>query len=435
MPASIVMGGQWGDEGKGKLTDALAGRAHMVVRANGGSNAGHTVQTSQGTFKLHLVPSGILNAGCVCVIGAGVVIDPRSLIDEIASLEARGVSTDRLVISDRAHVVLPYHLELDRRQETSREDSKIGTTLRGIGPAYADKAARHGIRVGDLIDPNSLRERLQVEVEHKNHLLASVYGVDHIDPASLIEQYRAYGERLAPYVKPAEIMVQDALDSGKQIVVECAQGALLDIDYGTYPYVTSSSPTAAGACQGAGVAPTQVERVIAVYKAYSTRVGGGPFPTELHDESGSLIRERGREYGTTTGRPRRTGWFDGVAARHVARLNGVTEIALTLADVLDTFDSIKLCTSYELDGQRIAHLPAQVGVMARVRPIYEEHAGWMSDSTAVRTAAEVPSGMREYVAAIERAAGAPVTMLGVGPDREQLVPISDHAAMMAVQPA
>jgi adenylosuccinate synthase len=431
MPASIIMGGQWGDEGKGKLTDALAGRAHMVVRANGGSNAGHTVQTSQGTFKLHLVPSGILNTDCICVIGAGVVIDPANLIDEIEKLEAQGVSTDRLVISDRAHVVLPYHLELDRRQETSREDSKIGTTLRGIGPAYADKAARHGIRIGDLVDPASLSERLRVEIAHKNQLLMGVYGAEPLDADQLIEQYLRLGEQLAAYVKPAETLVQDALEDGKQLVVECAQGALLDIDYGTYPYVTSSSPTAAGACQGAGIAPTQVERVIAVYKAYSTRVGGGPFPTELHDEIGNLIRERGREYGTTTGRPRRTGWFDGVAARHVARLNGVTEIALTLVDVLDAFDSMLICTAYELDGQRISHVPAQIGVMARVKPIYERHPGWLQDSTEARSASDLPPGMMDYVRAIECAAGAPVTMLGVGPSREQLVPISERAAMVA----
>lgn len=435
MPASIVMGGQWGDEGKGKLTDALAGRAHMVVRANGGSNAGHTVRTSQGTFKLHLAPSGILNSDCVCVIGAGVVIDPEILLREIAGLEAQGVSTARLVISDRAHVVLPYHLELDRRQETSREDSKIGTTLRGIGPAYADKAARHGIRIGDLVDPDSLRARLEVEIAHKNHHLAAVYGADALDPGELIARYRRFGEQLAPYVRPAETLVQDALDDGKQVVVECAQGALLDIDYGTYPYVTSSSPTAAGACQGAGIAPTQVERVIAVFKAYSTRVGGGPFPTELNDATGGLIRERGREYGTTTGRPRRTGWFDGVAARHVVRLNGVTEIALTLVDVLDAFDNIRICTAYELDGEAISHVPAQIGVMSRVQPTYVEHQGWLTDSTQAQTARDLPAGLMSYVDAIQEVAGAPVTMLGVGPGREQLVPISDGAAMMAAAPA
>lgn len=430
MPASIIMGGQWGDEGKGKLTDALAGRAHMVVRANGGSNAGHTVKTARGTYKLHLIPSGILNLDCICVIGAGVVIDPKILINEIASLDAQGVSTDRLVISARAHVVLPYHLELDRRQEMSREDSKIGTTLRGIGPAYADKAARHGIRVGDLVDPASLRERLRVEIPHKNHLLSAVYGAESFDEDGLIAEYLLLGEQLAPYVTSAETLVQDALDAGKQLVVECAQGALLDIDYGTYPYVTSSSPSAAGACQGAGIAPTQIERVIAVYKAYSTRVGGGPFPTELHDETGSLIRERGREYGTTTGRPRRTGWFDGVAARHVVRLNGVTEIALTLVDVLDTFDSIKICVAYELDGETISYVPAQIGVMSRVKPIYDLHQGWRSDSTAARSADDLSSGLMQYVAAIQQSAGAPVTMLGVGPSREQLVPISEHGAMM-----
>jgi adenylosuccinate synthase len=430
MPATIIMGGQWGDEGKGKLTDALARHADVVIRANGGSNAGHTISTPAGVFKMHLVPSGILNPACTCIIGAGVVVDPHALLAEMDGLHARGISTDRLLISDRAHLVLPYHPLLDRAEESAREDQKIGTTLRGIGPAYADKVARRGIRVADLLDEASLLRKLSWEVDVKNQLLTQVYRQEPLDLASIYRDLVTTGSRLRPYVAATEMVVQDALAEGKEVLIECAQGAMLDVDYGTYPYVTSSSPTAAGACQGAGVAPTQVSRIVAVYKAYSTRVGSGPLPTELFDATGDLIRERGREYGTTTGRPRRTGWFDAVAARYVARLNGVTEIALTLLDVFDVFDEIKVCTAYQLNDVTINHLPAREDLLTQVTPVFTTLPGWKTDITGVRRPEDLPPEARGYIAFLEDQIGVPITMVGVGPDREQLVPLSDSAAIM-----
>ena len=431
MSATIIMGGQWGDEGKGKLTDALAARARVVVRANGGSNAGHTVSTDQGVFKLHLMPSGILNPDCDCVVGAGVVIDPAGLLGEIEAIEARGISTARLWISERAHVVLPYHPAIDRSQETDRGAESIGTTLRGNGPAYADKVSRHGVRVADLVDRATLARKLRVEVASKNRLIAGVYGGEPFDVDEMVEAFSAFGERLRPHVRATEVLVQDALDDGAQVLVECAQGAMLDVDYGTYPFVTSSSPTAAGACQGAGIAPRHVERVVAVFKAYGTRVGAGPFPTELLDAAGDLIRERGREYGTTTGRPRRTGWFDGVAARYVARLNGVTEVALTLLDVLDVFESIAVCTHYEVAGERIDHVPAREDHLREAAPALTALPGWRSDISGARAAEDLPAEARAYVAFLEERLGAPITMVGVGPDRDQLVPLHPSAAMLA----
>jgi adenylosuccinate synthase len=421
MPATIIMGGQWGDEGKGKLTDALAADAAVVVRANGGSNAGHTIETDQGVFKMHLVPSGILNVGCLCVVGAGVVVEPSSLLAEMDDLQRRGIALDNLRISDRAHVVLPFHPLLDRLEEARRADDEIGTTLRGNGPAYADKAARRGLRIADLVDQTTLRDRLGTELREKNAILTGVYGQAPLDADTVLDELIAHGERLAPFVAPSEVLVQDGLERGDRVVIECAQGAMLDIDYGTYPFVTSSSPTAAGACQGAGVAPTQVERTLAVFKAYSTRVGSGPLPTELQDETGQLIRERGREYGTTTGRPRRIGWFDAIAARHIVRLNGVTEVALTLLDVLDAFEEIRVCTGYEVDGSAITHLPALENVLTRVTPIYQTLSGWREQTTAVRTATDLPTEAEAFIRFLESAIGAPITMIGVGPDRAQLV--------------
>jgi adenylosuccinate synthase len=431
MPATIVMGGQWGDEGKGKLTDALAGHAHLVVRANGGSNAGHTIKTDAGTFKLHLVPSGVLNPDCDCVIGAGVVIEPQTLLKEIDGLRARGVAVDNLHISERAHIVLPYHPKLDQLDEAARGSGGIGTTLRGNGPAYADKVSRRGIRAGDLLDKSGLRDKIRTEVAVKNQILTKVYGEAPLDPEEIWRTLAEAGEQLAQNIEAAEVRVQDALEDGKRVVIECAQGAMLDIDYGSYPYVTSSSPTAAGACQGAGVAPTQVDRVVAVYKAYSTRVGGGPMPAELVDDTGNLIRERGREYGTTTGRPRRTGWFDAVAARSVARLNGVTEVALTLLDVLDVFEQINVCTSYQLGSERLAHVPARNDVLARAAAIYEQMPGWRQDISDARGRRDLPERALEYVAFLAERIGAPITMVGVGPGREQLVPLTEAAAISA----
>lgn len=421
MPATIVMGGQWGDEGKGKLTDALAAEADIVVRANGGANAGHTVKTDAGVFKLHLIPSGILNPDTQCVVGAGVVIEPRQVLSEMDKLEERGISLDRLAISERAHVVLPYHPILDRLEEADRLEGSIGTTLRGNGPAYSDKAARRGLRMADLVDRDTLRYRLARELPRWNRLLSSVYGSDELDLEELVGDLGDMGERLRQFVVPTEPMVSGALIEGKRILVECAQGAMLDIDYGTYPFVTSSSTTAAGACQGAGVAPIRVDQVLGVYKAYSTRVGAGPLPAELLDASGELIRERGHEYGTTTGRPRRTGWFDAVAARYVAELNGVSEIALTLLDVFDVFESINVCVAYELDGHRIDTVPARIEELSRVQPVYETLEGWRTSTVQARTPDDLPRQAREYVAFLQEQVGAPITKVGVGPAREQLV--------------
>lgn len=421
MTATIIMGGQWGDEGKGKLTDALASNASMVVRANGGSNAGHTVKTDRGTFKLHLVPSGILNDDCLCVIGAGVVVEPDTLIGELDDLEARGVDTSRLRISDRAHIVMPYHPVLDRLEEQRREDLSIGTTLRGNGPAYADKMSRHGIRMGDLMSGNVLRSRVRWEVDQKNEVISRLYRSEPLDGDAILEQAEGWAERLSRYIRPTQVDVQDALADDQHVLIECAQGAMLDIDYGTYPFVTSSSPTAAGACQGAGVSPRQVERVVAVYKAYTSRVGAGPMPSELLDETGELIRKRGNEYGTTTGRPRRTGWFDEVVARQSSRLNGVDEVALTLVDVLDAFESIRTCTAYERNGQRLYHLPAVLEDAEGVDPVWADFPGWQQDTTEARSYDALPLEAKAYVSHLETVFGAPVRYIGVGPAREQLI--------------
>lgn len=421
MPATIILGGQWGDEGKGKLTDALAGTAQMVVRANGGSNAGHTVKTSQGVFKLHLVPSGILNPACVCVIGAGVVIEPGTLTSELAGLRNRGIDVSNLRISDRAHLVLPYHPELDRLEETRREQDEIGTTLRGNGPAYSDKVARHGLRICDLMRPDILRRKLSIELDSKNQQLSQLYGKPELDFNEIYQSLIGWADELRPFVTATEVLVQDSLAADKSILIECAQGAMLDIDYGSYPYVTSSSPTAAGACQGAGIAPNQVERVVAVYKAYSTRVGGGPMPAELHDDTGQLIRERGKEYGTTTGRPRRTGWFDAVAARHTSRLNGVTDVAVTLIDVLDMFEEIRYCASYDIGGKPQSHLPALVDDLVDARPNWTTLPGWQTETTEMRTFAELPSTLKGYLFELETILDSRVRFVGVGPGREQLI--------------
>lgn len=421
MPATIIMGGQWGDEGKGKLTDALAAEADLVVRANGGSNAGHTVVTPRGTFKLHLLPSGILHDRVVSVIGAGVVIEPSALVGEMKSLLERQIDLSPLRISERAHLVMPYHPQIDSLEEDRRGEQQIGTTRRGIGPAYADKVSRTGLRIADLLDERILRYRLRTELDRKNVLLDRLYGVEPLDYDTVVSELLELAEVIRPHVVASEVVVQDALAAGQNILIECAQATMLDIDYGSYPYVTSSSPTAAGACQGAGVGPTQVTRIIAVFKAYSTRVGSGPLPTELYDETGELIRRRGNEYGTTTGRPRRVGWFDGTSARYAARLNGVTEVALTLLDVLDTLPEIAVSDGYRLKGETIAYPPAQDSEFAMVEPTYQSVHGWEQDITGVRSIEELPLNALAYLDLIEQRIGAPITRIGVGPGREQLV--------------
>ncbi len=421
MAVTIIIGGQWGDEGKGKITDTLAARASMVVRPNGSTNAGHTVQTKDGIFKFHLVPSGVLYPDCDCVIGAGVAIPPQDLLNEIQELEERGVDTTRLYISDRANVIMPFHPLLDQLEEERRGTHSIGTTLRGNGPAYADKAGRRGIRIADLLDEKSLVERLNLIVPEKNVLLSSLYGVDPFDLTEMLEQFSAFGEQLAHRVVASEMMVQDAIADGRSILVEGAQAVLLDIDYGTYPYVTSTSPTAAGACQGAGVGPTQVNSVVAVYKAYTTRVGGGPYPSELHDETGELLRRRGHEFGTTTGRPRRTGWFDAVTGRYSARLNGVTEAAITKLDILDPLPDIQICVGYELNGERLRAPHAVADVYGQVTPIFESMPGWQQDTSSMTEYRELPVNARKYIDRLEELLDVPVTMIGLGPSREQLM--------------
>lgn len=425
MPVTIVLGGQWGDEGKGKIIDVLAESASVVVRANGGANAGHTVVTDQGTFKFHLIPSGILHPGRQCIIGAGVVLDPKILLNEIQELHERGFSTDNLAISPRCHLVMPYHPVLDQLQEQRLGEGRIGTTQRGMGPAYADKASRTGVRVADIISREGFRDRLIMAVEEKNALLTSLYDHEPFDPNEVAEQYAHYGELLESYVRNTEAIVQDAIRRDDEVLLEGAQAVMLDIDYGSYPYVTSSSPTAAGICQGACVAPNQVDRIIGVYKAYTTRVGEGAFPTELHDEVGDELRDRGVEFGTTTGRPRRTGWFDAVQAAWTAQLNGVSEIALTKFDVLDELDTVKVCTGYRLDGVEIAAPPARIEDYARVEPILEELPGWLVDTSDASSISDLPTAAQCYVSRLEELIGCPVRWLGVGPHRKQLLTL-DH---------
>jgi len=421
MPVTIVLGGQWGDEGKGKLIDALAAASDFVVRANGSANAGHTVVTDQGTFKFHLIPSGILHPGVQCLIGAGVALDPQQLLSELEHLHGRGIDTSGLRVSSRCHLIMPYHPLLDRLEETARGDDRIGTTMRGNGPCYADKLARRGVRLCDIVDPEQLVRRLAPILAEKNAVLEAVYGHPPFDLSELAEQFAAFGEGLASYMSDTELLVQDAVEGGRSVIVEGAQAAMLDIDYGTYPFVTSSSPTAAGVCQGAGVAPTQVGRVIGVYKAYVTRVGSGAFPTELTDATGDLLRERGVEFGTTTGRPRRTGWFDAIQARYTARLNGLTDVALTKFDVMDGLTQVRICTGYQLDGRALSAPPPSIDDYARVEPVYEELPGWTEDTSGATRLAELPPNARAYIERIQQLVGVEVRYLGVGPHRDQLV--------------
>jgi len=404
MPVVAVIGAQWGDEGKGKVVDMLAQQARMVVRFSGGDNAGHSVVNPHGEFKLHLIPSGIFNAGVACIISNGVVINPAVLIGEIDSLNERGVDTGHLFISDRAHLIMPYHLLLDGLEEEARGGRAIGTTRKGVGPAFTDKTARLGIRAGDLLDEKAFRERLGAVLEYKNIILTKVYNAKPLSLEEVFSQYRQYGERLAPHIRETTIMVDGALGRGELVILEGAQGALLDPDFGTYPYTTSSSPLAAGACLGAGLGPTRLDRALGVYKAYCTRVGGGPMPTELNDATGELIRERAGEYGTTTGRARRCGWFDAVAARFSSRINGLTGAVVTRLDILDILPSLKVCVGYELDGKAI-DFPSSITALARCKPVYEELPGWLTDTTGVRDFNKLPAEARGYVNRLEELIG------------------------------
>jgi len=425
MPATILVGAQWGDEGKGRLVDWLSRDAQVVARFNGGDNAGHTVVAEGQTLKLHLVPSGILYPTATCVLGAGVVVNPERLLAELDQLASRGVSVgpSRLKLSAAAHLVLASHCALDGAREASRGGTAIGTTKRGIGPTYADKAARTSLRAGEMRYPERFARRVVEHIEAHNKLLRDRYGVAPLALEGVADTYREYAERLAPYVADASAIVGEALAAGRTVLCEGAQGLLLDVDHGTYPYVTSSSTTAGGALTGLGFGPGYVSRVIGVAKAYTTRVGAGPFPTELLDDVGNQLRTVGQEFGTTTGRPRRCGWLDAVILRYATRINGLTELALTKLDVLSGLERLRVAVAYERDGERVESFPAEFGVqeLATWRPVYEELPGWAEDITDIRYRDELPAAADDYIARIEEWTGVPVTFVGVGPGREQSI--------------
>ncbi|MEM8532905.1 MAG: adenylosuccinate synthase [Chloroflexota bacterium] len=427
MPVVAVIGAQWGDEGKGRIVDVLADRARLVIRYGGGNNAGHTVINQYGTFKIHLVPSGIFDTGTVNIIGSGVVIDPGVLLQEIADLHEMGINTDKLFISDRAQVIMPYHVLQDQMDETLRGDQKIGTTGRGIGPAYADKMSRTGIRVGDLLQEDMLLKRLQFILESKNQLLTSLYQTQELSLHEVYLQYLNYGRQLASYVADTHPIIHRALERDVPILLEGAQGALLDIDHGTYPYVTSSSPGAAGACQGAGIGPTHMHSVIGVYKAYGTRVGEGPFPTEIEGEAADVLRQIGKpwaEVGTTTGRLRRVGWFDAVLARYTAQINGIDTVAITKLDVLDTLPFIQVCTGYRMHDTELDYPPGNPIILSQVEPIYEEFPGWQQPTSDIRYFEHLPKEAQAYVARLCELIGVRIGMISVGPEREQIIEVN-----------
>ncbi|WP_208027494.1 adenylosuccinate synthase [Rhabdothermincola sediminis] len=422
MPATVVVGTQWGDEGKGKFTDLVAKEMHLVVRYQGGHNAGHTIVVDGESFALQLVPSGILYDHITPVIGNGVVVDPRVLLDEVDMLERKGVDTRRLKVSGNAHLILPYHQEIDRLTERRLGKNKVGTTKRGIGPAYADKAARVGLRVQDLLDPKIFRQKLDVVLKEKNAVLAKVFNQLPLSADEIAAQYlEECAPRMEPMIGDTVALVHEALEAGRHVLLEGAQATFLDLDHGTYPFVTSSNPVAGGACTGAGIGPRYIDRVIGVAKAYVTRVGSGPFPTELLDEVGDLLVERGGEYGTNTGRRRRTGWFDAVMLRHAVRLNSLSELALTKLDVLDTLPEVKVCVAYELDGERFEHLPYHQSVLHKVTPIYETLPGWTTDLSSVTERRQLPPHALDYVAFLEQQVGVPIRLVGVGPGRDQFL--------------
>jgi adenylosuccinate synthase len=421
----IVIGAQWGDEGKGKITDLLSRSADVVVRYQGGNNAGHTVVVNDRTFKLHLIPSGILYPKTECIIASGTVIDPKVLLEEVDRLKDLGISTDNLFIAETAHVTMPYHRVLDRASEDQRAEHKIGTTGRGIGPTYADKSERVGIRMIDLMDDKRLAKKLRWAIEQKNIVLQKLYNLEPLNAEAIIEEYRGYADRLRHHVVDASLKIDAAIRERRNILFEGAQGTLLDLDHGTYPYVTSSNPVAGGACIGAGVGPTCIDRVIGVAKAYTTRVGEGPFPTELHDEIGELIGERGAEFGTTTGRKRRCGWFDGVIGRYAVRINGLDCLAVTKLDVLDDLEEIKVCTAYELDGQVVRDFPSDARAFARAIPIYETLPGWKRSTSECKTVEELPTEAKEYLKFLADLTGTPIAIISLGASRGQTIIVED----------
>jgi len=428
VPAIVLLGAQWGDEGKGKATDLLGGRVDYVVRYQGGNNAGHTVVIGDQKFALHLLPSGILTPSVVPVIGNGVVIDPEVLLQEMANLAARDVDTSKLVISANAHLITPYHVTLDKVTERFLGKSKLGTTGRGIGPTYSDKIARIGIRVQDLFDESILRQKVEGALVNKNQVLVKVYNRRELQVDAIADQLLEYAEVLRPYVADTSLLLNNALDAGKVILLEGGQGTLLDVDHGTYPFVTSSNATAGGACTGSGIGPTRITRVIGILKAYTTRVGSGPFPTELLDDDGEKLRTIGGERGVTTGRPRRCGWFDAPIARFATRVNGLTDFFLTKLDVLDTFERIPVCVAYDVDGERMDELPMTQTGFHHAKPIYEYLPGWMTDISAARTVDDLPANARAYVQFLQDVSGAPISAIGVGQDRDATISVRDLLA-------
>ncbi|MGW4234030.1 adenylosuccinate synthase [Streptomyces sp. NPDC004980] len=424
MPALVLLGAQWGDEGKGKATDLLGGSVDYVVRYQGGNNAGHTVVVGDQKYALHLLPSGILSPGCTPVIGNGVVVDPAVLLSELSGLNERGVDTSKLLISGNAHLITPYNVTVDKVTERFLGKRKIGTTGRGIGPTYADKINRVGIRVQDLYDESILEQKVEAALEQKNQLLAKVFNRRAIEAGKIVEEMLQYAEQIKPYVADTTLILNNAIDEGKVVLFEGGQGTLLDVDHGTYPFVTSSNPTAGGACTGSGVGPTKISRVIGILKAYTTRVGAGPFPTELLDEDGEALRRIGGERGVTTGRDRRCGWFDAPIARYATRVNGLTDFFLTKLDVLTGWEQIPVCVAYEIDGKRVEELPYNQSDFHHAKPIYENLPGWSEDITKAKTFDDLPKNAKAYVKALEEMSGAPISAIGVGPGRTETIEIN-----------
>ena len=425
MAVIAIVGGQWGDEGKGKVIDLLAEKARVVARFSGGDNAGHTVINPYGEFRLHLVPSGIFYPQVTCIISNGVVINPAVLLEEIDDLHNHGVDTSRLFISARAHLIMPYHTILDGLEEERRNKGALGTTRRGIGPVFADKVARLGIRAGDLLDRDIFWGRLSAALEFKNIILTKVYQVSPLSAEEIYGQYCHYGEQLAPFIRETSSIIREAATKGELVLLEGAQGALLDPDFGTYPYVTSSSPLAGASCIGTGLGPREIDRVVGIFKAYNTRVGAGPMPTELKDEIGDLIREKAREYGATTGRPRRCGWFDAVAGRFSVQINGLSDIALTHLDIYDGFSSIKICTAYKFNDKVLTSFPSDIAILEKCQPIYEELDGWQESISGIRNFEKLPTGARNYMSRLEDLLSCPISLVSLGPNRRQIILVKD----------
>lgn len=421
----IVIGAQWGDEGKGKITDLLSRSADVVVRYQGGANAGHTIVAQGQTLKLHLIPSGILYPETECIIGSGTVIDPKILIEELDRLEALEIPTDHLLISETAHITMPYHRLIDRASEEQRGTHRIGTTGRGIGPTYADKSERTGIRVVDLIDPVVLAKKLRWTIAYKNQILEKLYNLPPLDADAIVAEYQDYADRLRPHVVDCSLRIYEAIQARRNILFEGAQGTLLDLDHGTYPYVTSSNPVAGGACIGAGIGPTMIDRVIGVAKAYTTRVGEGPFPTEIDGDLGEHLCDRGAEFGTTTGRKRRCGWFDAVIGRYAVRINGMDCLAITKLDVLDDLDEIRVCVAYEIEGQRCHHFPSDAHRFAQCRPVYETLPGWKQSTTGCRTLDDLPRKALDYLKFLAELMEVPIAIVSLGASRDQTIIVED----------